>query len=97
MIDKEPETKIPGHILHKFNQIKRPVELYETASPDSIREFVRYIDAIKGDATLAHVEEDFLYAHLLSLIAMGDCDDPQGCAEEAIKTIEIQFRRVCEG
>lgn len=45
------------------------------------------------DDESAHADEDELYQAVLSAIATGACDDPAGCAAEALKTKDLDFAR----
>ena len=47
------------------------------------------------DHEALHGEEDKLWRDVLSAIAEGRCFDPKGCAEEALKTQDIEFERWC--
>ncbi len=53
------------------------------------------IAASAGDDEGAHGMEDKLHQDVLQAIAMGTCDDPVGCATEALKTLSIDFARWC--
>ena len=46
-----------------------------------------------SDYERAHILEDALHQDLLTAIARGKCRDPKACAREAIKTLNISFRR----
>ena len=48
-----------------------------------------------GDHESLHAAEDDLYLSLLKAIAKGSCEDPQGCAKEALKTQKLKFERWC--
>jgi len=42
---------------------------------------------------MAHIEESNLYYILLEAISEGRCEDTEKCAEEALKSGEIEFSR----
>lgn len=48
---------------------------------------------VADDNERAHVFEDELHRRVLQAIADGTCEDPQGCAREAIRTLELRFKR----
>lgn len=58
-----------------------------------VKKLVKEIEETPGDDEIAHSCEDALYSDLLQSIADGSCDDPAGCAREALKTAEIDFHR----
>lgn len=60
-----------------------------------VRRRVREIERHAVDYEVAHGMEDALHADVLSNIADGTCEDPRGCAAEALKTLAINFRRMC--
>lgn len=62
---------------------------------DDVKKRVADIAAMAGDAEVAHSAEDGLYLELLEAIADSKCEDPQGCAAEAVKTQAIDFERWC--
>lgn len=47
------------------------------------------------DAESAHEHEDALHAHVLTAIARRACVDPVACAQEAVKTVDLEFPRGC--
>ena len=57
-----------------------------------IQEFIRQIDAIKGDDERAHSMADNLYRHTLKRIADG-ADNAKELAAETLKVEEIEFAR----
>jgi hypothetical protein len=63
--------------------------------PDDVRRRVAAIREIAGDDEAAHSAEDRLWSDVLESIAHGDCDDPQACAELALKTKALDFQRWC--
>lgn len=61
-------------------------------------EIIAVVDGLRrfhDDDENAHGEEDRLHQHVLLDIAQGTCEDPAGCAAEALKTLEIDFARWC--
>lgn len=46
-----------------------------------------------GDPELQHKIEAELYFEVLQSIAEGDCEDPKACANEALKSMQIEFAR----
>lgn len=60
---------------------------------DDVVKRVRAIFAERDDPEIAHALEDQPYRELLWAIAEGECDDPQGCAKEALKTGDMDFAR----
>jgi hypothetical protein len=61
-------------------------------------EVIAEVDGIRryhDDGEAAHGQEDRLHKRVLRAIAEGACDDPAGCAAEALKTLEIDFARWC--
>ncbi len=62
---------------------------------ESVKRRLADIKASAGDDEGAHVMEDTLHRDVLMAIRDHDCDDPAGCAGEAIKSGEIQFSRWC--
>lgn len=64
----------------------------------NVQEVVQWVEKVRhlrGDDEMAHVAEDALRRDLLKAIAGGECEDPAGCATEALKTEEIEFARWC--
>ena len=55
----------------------------------------RGLDSVRKEkyAHGAHVAQDELYESLLRAIADGTCEDPAGCAAEALKVLDIPFSR----
>ena len=67
---------------------ERPIKMSE------IREAVTAIRVTSvTDAWTAHRMEDDLYVWVLSAIAEGTVPSPKAAAREALKTLEIEFRR----
>ncbi len=62
---------------------------------DQVRQRIATIADTAGDPEVAHSHEDALYLDLLTAIAKGECDDPQACAREAVKSAEMDFPRWC--
>jgi len=56
---------------------------------------VAKIERVRGDDEAAHGREDDLHQRVLRHIADETCDDPRGCAAEALKTLKIKFARWC--
>jgi hypothetical protein len=56
---------------------------------------VAVVRSLAGDDETAHGAEDELWRGVLAAIANGECDDPEACAAEALKTSEIDFHRWC--
>jgi hypothetical protein len=51
--------------------------------------------AYADDDEKAHEMEDQLHQDVLQAIATGTCSDPAGCANEALRTLSIEFERWC--
>lgn len=49
--------------------------------------------AESGDFEVAHIKEDELHQGVLLAIATGECGDPIGLANEALKTRTLGFAR----
>lgn len=62
-------------------------------TPENVAAFVEVLRGMAGDDEIAHSEEDKMRHIVLKAIAEGRCDDPQGCAEEALKSSDIEFAR----
>ena len=62
---------------------------------EEVKKRVAEIEAMKNDDEGAHIAEDALHQDVLYAIAGGRCDDPRGCANEALRTKEIEFSRWC--
>ena len=62
---------------------------------DEIKARVERIKACGGDYEAAHSEEDKLHQDVLRAIRDGECEDPDACAAEALKTLELDFIRYC--
>jgi hypothetical protein len=62
---------------------------------DEIKKRIAAIEAMKADDEAAHGAEDELYQDVLYAIAGGRCDDARACANEVLKTKEIEFSRWC--
>ena len=63
---------------------------------EDVRKKVAEISAVSDeDDEQAHLSEDELYQEVMEAIANGECDDPAGCAKEALKTLDIDFSRWC--
>jgi len=62
---------------------------------DEIKERVERIKACGGDYEAAHEHEDALHKDVLRAIRDGECEAPQACAAEALKTLELDFIRYC--
>ncbi len=62
---------------------------------EDVREWVGRIANQSHDDEAAHTLEDELREHVLRAIADGTCEDPKGCAEEALKSNNIKFERWC--
>jgi hypothetical protein len=60
---------------------------------EDVKKAVEKIKEKRRDDEAAHSLEDELYLDLLQSIADGNCDDPQACAAEAIKTQDLNFAR----
>lgn len=56
---------------------------------------VALIATLVNDDEAAHCAEDELHADVLRAIAAGSCEDPPGCAAEALKTNDLDFARWC--
>jgi hypothetical protein len=64
----------------------------------TVIEVIRRVGVIKeiaGDDEAAHSNEDDLHQAVLQAISLDQCDDPVGCATEALKTRDIEFERWC--
>ena len=65
----------------------------------TVQEIVEQVAEIRrkfhGDDEAHHAREDSLHQSVLEAIAKGVAEDPQRCAEEALKTAEIDFQRWC--
>lgn len=53
------------------------------------------MDASHNDDGVAHSMEDDLHRDVLRAIARGQCEDPRGCAEQALLTAHLKFTRGC--
>lgn len=62
---------------------------------NTVKERVEKVRKMSGDDEGAHSEEDKLHVDVLQAIAFGTCDDPQACAMESLKTLDIEFSRWC--
>lgn len=60
-----------------------------------VRAAVAEIEHIGGDDERAHSHEDTLHQAVLLAIAERTCDDPQACAKEALRTLDLDFSRWC--
>jgi hypothetical protein len=67
----------------------------EKLTREDVRKFVERIAAASSDDEAAHGMEDELRECVLKAIASGNCDDPKGCAEEALRTSSMSFARWC--
>jgi hypothetical protein len=62
---------------------------------EQVKARVEEIRKCAGDDERAHSMEDELRCDVLTAIALGQCDDPQGCAEVTLETRYIRFSRWC--
>lgn len=62
---------------------------------DYVKELVAEIAAMTDDSEKAHGQEDDLHQVVLAAIRDGQCDDPTGCAREALMTLDLDFSRWC--
>lgn len=62
-------------------------------TPEAIQARLKIIEQHANDPEAAHGFEDDLYIDVLRAIATGKCKDPQACAKEALKAIDIDFTR----
>lgn len=60
-----------------------------------VKEKISEIKKVRRDPEAAHCLEDSLHEDVLEAIAAGSCDDPVGCAKEALMTRDISFPRWC--
>lgn len=76
----------------------RSPHLKRPANPKEVEERVAFIANKVGhggtaDEQQAHALEDELYQDVLHMIAHDLCDDPAGCAREALRTQRLAFQR----
>lgn len=64
---------------------------------DDVKKMVKELEDIYkgGDHEASHGTEDYLRYEVLKAIANGECEDPQACAKEAIRTEDFDFERWC--
>lgn len=62
---------------------------------DMVRARVEEIREVAWDDEMAHEREDALRSEVLRAIADGSCVNPQECAQIALTTSEIEFKRWC--
>jgi hypothetical protein len=68
---------------------RRPLTLFDVLTA------VAHIEEISGDDECAHGYEDSLHQAVLRSIALGECENPQEYAKEALKTLDLDFARWC--
>lgn len=61
------------------------------AKVDDIRK--KIVNADYLDNEKIHIAEDSLHQSVLRAIAQGKCEDPKGCAKEALKTRRFDYTR----
>ena len=66
-----------------------------TFTKNDVIQWVEEIRKIADDDEAAHSSENRLYEEVLGAIARGYCDDPAGCAAEALKTQGCKFPHYC--
>lgn len=62
-------------------------------TPEAVLERVEEIRSLTSDEEEAHGAEDRLYFDVLVAIAEDRCPDPRACAQIAITTQALDFRR----
>lgn len=72
-------------------------EYIKTSEPDAIliRVLIDLMQQAGDDDEWLHGAEDKLHQWLLEAIAAGSCNDPEGCAKEALRTKQLYFARWC--
>lgn len=64
-------------------------------TPNDVQDRVDQIASMADDDEMAHSYEDALHQHVLQVISVGKCSDPQECARIALTTLDIKFSRWC--
>jgi hypothetical protein len=68
-------------------------ETIRIVNVDDVRAVIEHIRQISGDSERAHIMEDKLHQAVLRAIADGTCENPVGCAQDALVTQKIEFER----